>query len=95
MRGVGADICPLGARERIRQRSDDGKALKYCAQFPGVMQGSQEGKRTNLWGPCAHFGANIPMKIGHNNKNNNNNNNKFIKYYHFAQVLPIEITINS
>ena len=23
----------------------------------------------------------------------NNNNNKFIQYYHFVQVLPIEITI--
>ena len=65
----------LSGQERIRQGSDDGKALKYCAQYPGVMQGSQEGKRTNLWGPCAHFGANIPMKIGHNH-----NNNKFIQY---------------
>ena len=26
---------------------------------------------------------------------NNNNNNKFIQYYHFVQVLPIKITINS
>ena len=25
----------------------------------------------------------------------NNNNNKFIQYYHFVQVLPINITINS
>ena len=24
-----------------------------------------------------------------------NNNNKFIQYYHFVQVLPIKITINS
>ena len=27
------------------------------------MQGSQEGKRAKLWGPRAHFGANISMKI--------------------------------
>ena len=32
--------------ENITQRSDDGKASKYYVQFPGVMQGSQEGKRT-------------------------------------------------
>ena len=25
------------------------------------MQGSQEGKRPKLWGPRAHFGANISM----------------------------------
>ena len=27
------------------------------------MQGSQEGKRAKLWGPRAHLGANISMKI--------------------------------
>ena len=27
------------------------------------MQGSQKGKRAKLWGPRAHFGANISMKI--------------------------------
>ena len=27
------------------------------------MQGSQEGKHAKLWGPRAHFGANILMKI--------------------------------
>ena len=27
------------------------------------MQGSQEGKRAKLWGPRAHFGANISTKI--------------------------------
>ena len=27
------------------------------------MQGSQEGKRAKLWGPRAHFGAKISMKI--------------------------------
>ena len=27
------------------------------------MQGSQEGKRPKLWGPRAHFGTNISMKI--------------------------------
>ena len=27
------------------------------------MQESQEGKRCKLWGPRAHFGANISMKI--------------------------------
>ena len=31
----------------------------------------------------------------HNDDNNNNNDNKFIQYYHFVQVLPIKITINS
>ena len=25
------------------------------------MQGSQEGKRAKLWGPRAHFGANISL----------------------------------
>ena len=38
-----------------------GKAFKYHAQYPGVTQGSQEGK--TLWGPRGHFGANISMKI--------------------------------
>ena len=33
------------------------------AQYPGVMQGSQQGKRAKLWGPRAHFRANISMKI--------------------------------
>ena len=33
--------------EQIRLRSDDGKALKYYTQYPGVMQGSLEGKRAN------------------------------------------------
>lgn len=33
--------------EQIRQRSDDGKAFKYYTQYPGVMQGSLEGKRAN------------------------------------------------
>ena len=42
---------------------DVDKAFKYHAQYPGVMQGSQEGKRAKLWGPRAHFGANISMKI--------------------------------
>ena len=37
--------------------------FEYYAQYPGVMQGSQEGKRAKLWGPHAHFGANISMKI--------------------------------
>ena len=41
---------------------DVGKAFEYYAQYPGVMQGSQEGKRAKLWGPPAHFGANISMK---------------------------------
>ena len=27
------------------------------------MQGSEEGKRGELWGPCTHFRANISMKI--------------------------------
>lgn len=53
----------LSGHERIRQRSDDGKALKYYAQCPGVLQGSQEKKRATLWDRCDHFGANIPMKI--------------------------------
>ena len=42
---------------------DVGNAFKYYAQNPGVMQGSEEGKRAKLWGPCAHFGANKSMKI--------------------------------
>ena len=37
--------------------------FEYYAQYPGVMQGSQEGKRAKLWGPHAHFGANVSMKI--------------------------------
>ena len=28
------------------------------------MQGSQEGKCANSWGPHAHFGPKIPMKMG-------------------------------
>ena len=56
-------VYDLSGHERIRQRSDDSKALKYYAQCPGVMQGSQEKKRATLWDPCDHFGANIPMKI--------------------------------
>ena len=39
------------------------KHSKYYPQYPGVMRGSQEGKRSKLWGPLAHFGANISMKI--------------------------------
>ena len=42
---------------------DVGKPFKYYAQYPRVMQGSQEGKRAKLWGPRVHFGANISMKI--------------------------------
>ena len=38
--------------------------LKCYAQYPGVMQGSQEEKRAyKLWVPRVHFGANISMKI--------------------------------
>ena len=62
-RGQKTKVYDLSGHECIRQCSDDGKALKYCAQYPGVMQESQEGKRANLWCPRAHFGANIPMKI--------------------------------
>ena len=40
-----------------------GKAFKYYAQYPGVMQGSQEGKRAKLWRPRDHFGTNISMNI--------------------------------
>ena len=42
---------------------DVDKAFKYHGQYPGVMQGSQERKCAKLWGPRAHFGANISMKI--------------------------------
>ena len=42
---------------------DVGKAFEYYAQYPGVMKWSQKGKRTKLWGPRAHYGANISMKI--------------------------------
>ena len=62
-RGQKTKVYDLSGHECIRQCSDDGKALKYCPQYPGVMQESQEGKRADLWGPRAHFGANIPMKI--------------------------------
>ena len=40
-----------------------GKAFKYFAQYLGVMQGSQEGKRAKSWGLRTHFGTNISMKI--------------------------------
>ena len=59
----------LPSRSMNAQKSDRitdpdvAKAFKYYAQYPGVMQGSQEGKRAKLWGPRAHFGANISMKI--------------------------------
>ena len=52
----------LGA-QNIRQQSEGAKAFKYYAQYP-VMQGPQEGKRADLWGPWAQFGVNIPMNIG-------------------------------
>ena len=41
-------VYDLSRHERIKQRSDDSKAFKYYAQYPGVMQGSKEGKRANL-----------------------------------------------
>ena len=34
---------------------DVDKAFKYHAQYPGVMQGSQEEKRAKLWGPACPF----------------------------------------
>ena len=59
-----ASIYALSGHERdLISDPDVGKAFKYHAQYPGVMQGSQEGKRAKLWGPRAHFGANISMKI--------------------------------
>ena len=63
-----ASIYALSGHERIEKSElisdpDVGKTFKYHAQYPGVMQGSQEGKRAKLWGPRAHFGANISMKI--------------------------------
>ena len=64
-----ASIYALSGHERIEIKSDlisdpdVGNAFEYYAQYPGVMQGSEEGKRAKLWGPCAHFGANISMKI--------------------------------
>ena len=39
------------------------KHLNTTLNTQGVMQGSQEEKRANLWGPRAHFLANISMKI--------------------------------
>ena len=39
----------------LKSDLDVGKTFKYHAQYPGVMQGSQEGKRAKLWGPRAHF----------------------------------------
>ena len=50
-------------KSELKSDTDVGKTFKYHAQYPGVMQGSQEGKRSKLWGPRAHFGANISMKI--------------------------------
>ena len=50
-------------KSELKSDPDVGKTFKYHAQYPGVMQGSQEGKRAKLWGPRAHFGANISMKI--------------------------------
>ena len=47
----------------LKSDPDVGKTFQQHAQYPGVMQGSQEGKRAKLWGPRAHFGANISMKI--------------------------------
>ena len=38
----GTKVYDLSGHECIRQCSDDGKALKYYAQYPGVMQESQE-----------------------------------------------------
>ena len=52
----------LGARN-IREQPKDAKAFKCYAQYP-VMQGSQEGKRADLWGLRAQLGVNIPMNIG-------------------------------
>ena len=43
-------VCVMAATELLRR-------------FPGIMQGSQEGKLAKLWGQRAHFGANISMKI--------------------------------
>ena len=59
-----ASIYALWGHERIEQLSDVGKALKYYAQYPGVMQGSQRGKRANLWGPACLF------RSKHINENN-------------------------
>ena len=53
------DEVPCQAEVRNLQKI----TLKYYAQYPGVMQGSQEGKRAKLWGPRARFGANISMNI--------------------------------
>ena len=58
-------ICPLGAwtHRKAIWSVILMLAFKYYAQYPGAMQGSQEGKSAKLWGPRAHFGANISMKI--------------------------------
>ena len=62
-----ASIYTLSGHERIEKLlisdPDVGKAFKYYPQYPGVMRGSQEGKRAKLWGPRVHFGANISIKI--------------------------------
>ena len=47
----------------LKSDPDVGKTFKQHVQYPGVMQESQEGKRAKLWGPRAHFGPNISMKI--------------------------------
>ena len=44
---------------KARNAANLGKAFKYYAQYPGVMQGSEEWKRAKLWGPRTRFGANI------------------------------------
>ena len=63
----GKIICPLGAWTHRKAIWSVilmlAKHLNTTLNILGVMQGSQEGKRAKLWGPCAHFGANISMKI--------------------------------
>ena len=53
------------------------------------MQGSQEGKRTNLWGPLRQ------IRSKHTNENRTQQQQGYSVYYHFVQVLPIKTTINS
>ena len=79
----------------IRPQPDNGNAFKYFGQYP-VMQGSKEGKRTNLWGPRTHFGANIPMKIGPEYqclKELGQNSNVYKKKHRNSNVLKNKIRI--
>ena len=70
---------------------DVGKTFKYRAQYPGVIQGSQEGIRAKLWGPRAHFGANISMKIACVGLSILQSNNNDTQSHVFVETCPLLI----